>query len=61
MSDIEITATKLHQPIACKCGRALAPGDAKPTLEGIEIVCSGCHQTVMELHLEVYAEAEPWD
>lgn len=60
MGEVEISRLKIRQPITCKCGRALTDNDGACTLEGIEIVCSGCHETVLEFHLEVYGEMESW-
>ncbi len=60
MSDIEVRKLKVHQPISCKCGRVLTSNDAHSTLEGIDIVCAGCGSTILELHIDTYAEMERW-
>ena len=61
MADFEVRSVKFRQPLACQCGRPLARADVSEALEGIEIVCTGCHQTVLEIQIETFAEAEPWD
>ena len=60
---IEIERVKILQPISCrKCAKTLTENDVR--LRGgdiVEMVCSGCHDTVMMVVLlEDTEETEGW-
>lgn len=53
MAEIEISAVKMGPSIRCKCGRPLILSDLYVRDHRIEIVCSACHTTVVEIELNV--------
>jgi hypothetical protein len=57
---IDIEAAKFKQPVSCKCGRALVPGDVRVIEDRVEFVCAACHASVIEIILRT-EEANEWD
>lgn len=61
MSDVHIQNVKLNQAIACKCGHQIKRGDVRGVGDRVEIVCSACHASVVEIECLVPEGIEQWD
>ena len=61
MSDAGIRAARIRHDIKCRCGHSLTPsGISINTADKIEVVCPACHETVIEIELDISGDA-PWD
>lgn len=59
-TEIEIRSAKIMQPLSCKCGRPITRSDFRIVGERVEIVCVGCHASVLEVQL-TGLEYHEWD
>jgi hypothetical protein len=60
MSTLDIASVRFSQPVPCKCGRVLTRADICAGDDTLEIVCSACHASVLEIEI-ILPENEPWD
>lgn len=61
MSDLAIHSVKFLQPVACRCGKPLSRSDLDTVHDRIQIVCSACHSSLLEIEVDLPDGDAPWD
>lgn len=60
MSDLGIHAVKFLQPMTCKCGKLLSRSDLDTLYDKIQIVCSACHSSLLEIEVDLPDGDSEW-
>lgn len=62
MSAFAISNLRMPKQPRCQCGALICCGDLRETDTGAEIICSGCHATILDFELhQIDTEEEEWD
>jgi hypothetical protein len=56
---LNVRETKVLQPLQCKCGKKFTRDDARASEFGVELICSACHATALEIELR-YDRYNSW-